>query len=348
MQSVLQFNLLEILSLLGLVHCVYIAVHLIGRSTNLSQIVIPVLFFIVLGTAFFLNLAERRWDSEISNYELMKWLFWGLIPCVSSLFVIQIIRITKGPKLYFWLAPITFILTITLASNLFYTDTPEPLFYILTTLIIGSVSLLSIWFYSKSWEHILKTVNGKERFWIVMSLIFMNTGLLGLYLMSSFVTIDNITFDISRIVLGMGFAYLGSTSLFRIYPHPIEIKDQKNDQNGKLSSQEKEIALKIEKLMIIENIYQEPGFNRTNLAQELSISETQLSRIVKSHFGKTVPKLLNYYRIQDAKELLMETKADIATIAYESGFNSVASFHRVFKDEVNTSPSEFRKNKHNS
>ncbi|MEM6781347.1 MAG: helix-turn-helix transcriptional regulator, partial [Pseudomonadota bacterium] len=64
---------------------------------------------------------------------------------------------------------------------------------------------------------------------------------------------------------------------------------------------------------------------------------------VNMHFGKSVPNLLNDERVKDAQMLLIETQAAIKIIAQEAGFNSIASFNRVFKDITGSSPSEFRK-----
>jgi AraC-like DNA-binding protein len=46
--------------------------------------------------------------------------------------------------------------------------------------------------------------------------------------------------------------------------------------------------------------------------------------------------------VEEAKTLLVETQADISTISEESGFNSIATFNRVFKDIAGLSPTEYR------
>jgi AraC-like DNA-binding protein len=91
-------------------------------------------------------------------------------------------------------------------------------------------------------------------------------------------------------------------------------------------------------------VYQEPTYSRTDLARECDTSETIISRVINAHFGKSFPQLINEYRVEDAKQLLIQTSAPVKVIAGDVGFNSLASFNRVFKDTTGESPSKFRKN----
>jgi AraC-like DNA-binding protein len=142
-------------------------------------------------------------------------------------------------------------------------------------------------------------------------------------------------------MVGLGFIYLGATGLFRIYPHIVDLKSPNKPKH--LSAEDSKIVKQLKHLVLVEKVYQEPGYNRSNLARELNISEARLSTLANYVFDKTVPQILNEYRVKDAKILLCDTDADITTITYESGFNSVATFNRVFKDITNMSPSEYRK-----
>jgi len=58
---------------------------------------------------------------------------------------------------------------------------------------------------------------------------------------------------------------------------------------------------------------------------------------------------VNHYRVEEAKQLLLEpAKEDhkIASIAYDAGFNSLSTFNDVFKKITGTTPSQFRKEEH--
>ena len=70
-------------------------------------------------------------------------------------------------------------------------------------------------------------------------------------------------------------------------------------------------------------------------------------RYFKKHTTKTYINFLNEVRINEARKRFMEMNFDsIATVAYQSGFNNVISFNRVFKSIVGKTPSEFIKTYH--
>ena len=80
------------------------------------------------------------------------------------------------------------------------------------------------------------------------------------------------------------------------------------------------------------------------LAHELNIHSYQLSQFLNNHMGQNFNTLVNSYRIRDARhKLIHEQEKSILTIAFEVGFNSKASFNRVFKDITKMSPSGYRK-----
>lgn len=65
----------------------------------------------------------------------------------------------------------------------------------------------------------------------------------------------------------------------------------------------------------------------------------------KKHTRKTYITFLNEIRVNEACNKIMEGKYEgISSIAYETGFNNVTSFNRVFKIITGTSPIQFRNN----
>ncbi len=62
--------------------------------------------------------------------------------------------------------------------------------------------------------------------------------------------------------------------------------------------------------------------------------------------GKTFSEFLNEYRVNEVKEKLKTEDRSLQTIlaiALDSGFNSKASFNRVFKKHTGLTPSEYVK-----
>jgi len=94
-------------------------------------------------------------------------------------------------------------------------------------------------------------------------------------------------------------------------------------------------------------VYQEPTYSRSDLARELNVAETAISRVINIYFGKSFPQVLNERRIVDAQRLLRETPAPVKQVAEEVGFNSMATFNRVFREAVGHTPTEFRAQSNN-
>ncbi|MDR1952859.1 MAG: AraC family transcriptional regulator [Clostridiales Family XIII bacterium] len=67
------------------------------------------------------------------------------------------------------------------------------------------------------------------------------------------------------------------------------------------------------------------------------------TRYFKKYTGVTFMEYLTNFRISKAKEMLIDTVKPVIQIAEETGFSSIKTFNRRFKDQVGVSPSEYRK-----
>lgn len=102
------------------------------------------------------------------------------------------------------------------------------------------------------------------------------------------------------------------------------------------------------KITIIEKeFFQNHGLSLDDLSRELNVNTKYLSMALNQVLGKSFPEFINECRLDKAKELILSDTFEqysIEAIAFESGFNSRATFYRVFKSEMGLSPSEYRKN----
>lgn len=65
-------------------------------------------------------------------------------------------------------------------------------------------------------------------------------------------------------------------------------------------------------------------------------------RYFKKHTGKTYIRFLNEMRVQTAcRQLQQEPEAGIAAAAYTAGFQHVASFNRVFRQQMGQTPGQY-------
>ncbi|AOP33951.1 hypothetical protein A0128_08925 [Leptospira tipperaryensis] len=101
---------------------------------------------------------------------------------------------------------------------------------------------------------------------------------------------------------------------------------------------------KIVSIMEREKFFLDPSIGLKSLAERLEISSHQLSELLNQHLNTNFNSFVNAYRIQEAKDLLLNQKEKtILTIAYESGFNSLSVFNATFKKEVGVAPRFYRK-----
>ena len=80
-----------------------------------------------------------------------------------------------------------------------------------------------------------------------------------------------------------------------------------------------------------------------DIAEDLGVSPSYLSRIFKRKVGLSPHEFLLYRRLERAKILLLNTQLSIERIAEESGFNSHSHLTRYFSDYMGMPPSKYRK-----
>jgi AraC-like DNA-binding protein len=79
------------------------------------------------------------------------------------------------------------------------------------------------------------------------------------------------------------------------------------------------------------------------VAQYAGVSKYYLCELFKRTTGLTFKEYLARLRVEKAKSLLHSNSRRIAEIVFESGFESVPTFNRTFKDMVAASPTQYRR-----
>ncbi len=97
-----------------------------------------------------------------------------------------------------------------------------------------------------------------------------------------------------------------------------------------------------EVFIYIENHYSE-GITLDEIAKVVGFSPYYFSRFFKKSTGQTFMQFLTNYRINQAKYILSHEKIPMIEVAEKSGFNSVKTFHHVFKEQVGMSPLKYHK-----
>ncbi|MEZ0536541.1 helix-turn-helix domain-containing protein [Caldicellulosiruptoraceae bacterium PP1] len=92
----------------------------------------------------------------------------------------------------------------------------------------------------------------------------------------------------------------------------------------------------------IENNYHK-DISLDEIAQVANYSTFHFTRFFKQVTGMTFSQYLSIYRIKRAEWLLINKNLSIAEIAMNTGFNSIKTFNRVFKNIKGCSPTEYKK-----
>lgn len=83
----------------------------------------------------------------------------------------------------------------------------------------------------------------------------------------------------------------------------------------------------------------------SEVAREIGISRSYFCMRFKKYVGVTFGDFIQNLRIQKSQELLLNTKWNIMEVAYQSGYEDVYYFNRVFREKMQCSPNEYRKNR---
>lgn len=97
----------------------------------------------------------------------------------------------------------------------------------------------------------------------------------------------------------------------------------------------------------IDKVYLNPTISASDLAKRIKINQSHLSFIVNEYFKKSFRSLINDLRIDEVKRKLQQkdfSSSSMLAIALDCGFNSEASFYRIFKRTTRMSPKEYAEN----
>jgi len=107
--------------------------------------------------------------------------------------------------------------------------------------------------------------------------------------------------------------------------------------------------LKVELLDLFEKeqIFTNADLKIVDLAQMLNTNRTYVSNVINNELSSSFNKFVNQYRIQKAKEIILEDKQKNYTlelVSQEVGFGSLHTFIRAFKEFEGVTPGTFRDN----
>lgn len=95
---------------------------------------------------------------------------------------------------------------------------------------------------------------------------------------------------------------------------------------------------------ILKKNFANADFGVDEFTREIGMSRMQLHRKLKALTDKSPGDFLRLFRLEHAKRLLSTKSISVSEAAYQSGFNNLPNFSRLFKAWSGVTPSEFQEN----
>jgi AraC-like DNA-binding protein len=229
---------------------------------------------------------------------------------------------------------------------------------VLSTMIYGWLSLRLVQGYRKWLNNHISGTNHQTFGWLKNLLSF--TGILGLALLGN-ICLDQVFhfydhhflhWQIFYIYLSFLIYYIAYRSYQKeafIIPGKQKDLSGKSHVNSSKYSVSDRVAAKSAILMALEKdrLFLNSELTLTLLASFINLSPALVSETINKGLGKPFRTLINDFRVAEVKHKLLDRNyrhLSISGIALECGFNSEASFYRIFKSVTGLSPKIYLKN----
>lgn len=358
----MNLTFLELFTLVSIIHCFLLGMVVLV-SKYLRSEVNKYLGFTLLIIAI-IGLNNWFWDSDLDPMisrmlDLVLWQF--LYPVTLYLFFVKSLKI-KLKKLHkkFLLTPfiILSLLNIVVTAHNIYGLIDVSFFNeVIITGFYKTISILSILFpallllFSFRLLFLKKTnidINWLKIFWVFFLLIEIYGIVLEFH---RFLYLERKPLTYLWAVLSILLYWLLYIGIFRfkLSNEKYEIRQilqSRKEPNVSSFNNENEHIQELFRLINENKLHHNPLLNRELVAENLGISTGYLSQLIGATKFKNLSELINYYRVEDVKELL--TRQDFAnysllSIGLEVGFNSKTTFFNTFKKLTGLTPNDYKK-----
>ncbi len=160
-----------------------------------------------------------------------------------------------------------------------------------------------------------------------------------------------------HLVAGLSLIYLGVYGFLfdvnKLHQHNIEAGGMDLKREDETSLEKVDLPIFSQQMQILNQLmeketpYLDARLTLAGLAKMMEMPPGILSRIINHEAGMNFNDYVNSFRVQRVKNEIKEGKTStysLLAIAFESGFNSKATFNRTFKKLTGQSPSTFVQN----
>jgi len=161
-------------------------------------------------------------------------------------------------------------------------------------------------------------------------------------------------FTVIPIVFLIGYlGYYGLSQSKILVPNFLLMEENKNGTpkiekkaNSYNEGEMLNLTLKLERIIDVEKPYLREDLTLKDLAELLQITDKKMSALLNRYLNTSFYDYINGLRVVEVKKRIQDPafeKYTLLAIALECGFNSKASFNRIFKKMTEVSPSEYKK-----
>ncbi len=157
-------------------------------------------------------------------------------------------------------------------------------------------------------------------------------------------------FNLQIIVIAIMIFYIAAISLLQpeVFKGKIELSDLVNlfkySKSGLTESYSVELKKRLLELMNKDKLFKQNDMNLDKLSEILGTTRHNASQVINEHFNMSFFELMNFYRIMEAQDILMDDKnrsLNIIDVAYEVGYNNKVTFNKAFKKQNNLTPTQY-------
>lgn len=144
----------------------------------------------------------------------------------------------------------------------------------------------------------------------------------------------------SFLILVLGIYGIKQTQIFTSLGNPVTESFTSVENIA-----EEQSVTDLKKIMIEKKPYLDPELNISRLSEHTGLTVTQLSSLLNNTLQVTFFDFINQYRINEFKVQVVNPENKNLTllgIGLNCGFNSKATFNRVFKNHMNITPKEYK------
>ena len=366
----INYNIISIIDILGLVQGLFLGTFIIceNRSHAASRFlgVFLILYSLELLEAILIDL------NLINIFPFLNFLplnFYFIQAPLFYLYSLYVIGQEINPRKYLILIPgvlefLIFLFLFILPSQIKLQLLDNSIFMFLLMVILTCAIPYSLYFMIKTYRVMQKSKKliknyladslGKMIDWIK----WMSICLICLLLMSGIMLfIDNDSFELYTYSLFsiINIVFIFTLGVFGIRQNRVlwKLSAFSSQHRFLIFDLENEKLLKkdFEKLrgsIISEEQFKNPQLTLSSLSKSVKMLPRYVSKLINQYSGHNFNMFINMFRVEEAKKLLHDDKTkhlNMLGIAYDSGFNSKASFYKVFKQITGTTPLRYKMSK---